>query len=549
MKEWSVFAKQFCKKKSCQILFFSISELDDQNDCWDNSYNSTYRPDGGEKTFSHSQSQSVLAEDDTDMPAASAPIAATKTNSKKCHICGEKINSRFYHMQKYHPGEKCFPCKICGKAFDDYKEFQNHKQTHEVTPLFQCDLCNRTLKSRQGIIEHVISHKGEKPYTCDVCGKSFRCKISLATCTHGRPSQETSDRMKYRSGFQCKACGRRFASLDHLNQSAGDNCSLDDNSKTLAEEKGTLSCNHQEVRRIFFCNFCPKAYAAGRKLRQHINLHMGVKLYVCDVCPENFYTSIARKRHMYEKHSAEFPGFKCKICGEMCRSILGRETHYLTHTPQERSKYNIVIKMAECDICGKTVRRNELANHKLVHSSDDSFICEVCGKGFKRKASLKKHVLVHMKPEERPIPKPRFSQPRQRRAPSQPHPKKIFKGERIHQCNICSKHFSSRQSLQVHEVVHTKVKAFKCDVCGISFTLPGNLKRHYTIHTGQKPFQCDFCGKGFTQKTCLDIHRRIHTGEKPYQCNHCGKRFSDPSTLYKHRSKHEKDSVYTLESL
>ena len=474
----------------------------------------------------------------------------TKSCSKKCYICGEKINSRFYHMQKYHPGEQSFPCKLCHMAFDDYKMFQSHIKTHEGSCLLKCDLCNRTLKSRQGMLEHMISHNGEKPFTCDVCGKSFRCKTSLATCTHGRISRGVCDRMKYRSGFQCKTCGKHFDTLDSSKKSGGEWLNSDVSSKTSSTAEDYNSpCAHSDIQKRFFCNFCPKSYAEGRKLQQHMNIHIGVQLYKCDLCGEKFFTAIAKKRHVYEKHSGEFPGFKCKICGQMCRSILGRETHYLNHTSEERNMYNIVIKMSECDICGKTVRRNELTNHKLVHSSEDSFICEVCGKGFKLKASLKKHVLVHMNPEDRPLTRPRFSQPSQRLQRCQPRQKRIVKGEKLHRCDTCLKYFSSRQSLQNHEVVHTKVKAFKCEICELSFTLPGNLKRHSNIHTGQKPFQCDFCGKGFVQKTSLDIHRRIHTGERPYQCNLCGKRFSDPSTLHKHRNKHEKDSSYHLQSL
>ncbi|GFR63164.1 zinc finger protein 226 [Elysia marginata] len=463
--------------------------------------------------------------------------------TNKCRICGEKIHSRFYHMRKYHPGMKFFPCETCGEGFDSFKDYQNHIKAHTGAPLLKCDLCNSVLTTRQGMVSHMKSHIGNKPYTCDVCGKGYRCRTSVVSCTHGKLSSRAIDIMKYQSGFQCKTCGMHFATKDAIYKPEG-------GKSNTGGEEGKPPCVHSDIQKIFYCNLCPKFYTAVRKVRYHMNIHMGIKLHNCDSCGEKFLTSLDKKKHVYEKHGGECPGYKCRICGKICRSILGRESHYLDHTAEERSAHNVVIKMAECDICGKTVRRNALPNHKLIHSTQDSFICEVCGKGFKRKASLKQHVKVHMNPEDRPAVRHRHRTPGDRRRETQPRQKRVSDADRIFKCDICSKYLSSRQSLQQHELVHTKVKAYKCNLCSLSFSLPGNLKRHYIIHTGQKPFQCDFCGKGFVQKNCLDIHRRVHTGEKPYQCNHCGKRFSDPSTLYKHKAKHEKDNMsYHLQSL
>ncbi|RUS88740.1 hypothetical protein EGW08_003457 [Elysia chlorotica] len=452
-------------------------------------------------------------------------------------ISGEKVQRPSQHMQKYHQGENTFPCKLCPMVFDKYLLFQSYLTSHKASTEYKCDLCNRTLKSRPGIAQHVISHMEETLFTCGVCGKRFKDKQSAATCTH---MEGRSDLLNYQCGFQCKNCGEYFATLEDLKKSSSGNAS-----KLLISTEGEDNlCMHNDFIKRYYCFFCPKAYCQARTLRQHLKIHKGVQLYKCDLCGEKFFTKIEKNKHVYEKHSGEFPGRKCKICGLMCRSGLGRETHYMNHTPEERSMHNIVIKMSECDVCGKTVRTNKLTSHKLQHSSEGSFICEFCGKGFKHSKGLKRHVLLHMKPEERPPKRARLSQEFKLPLKSQPAQKISKKPERKYRCDICSNFFFSRQGLQYHQFVHTKEKNFKCDFCELSFTHPSNLKRHFRIHTGQKSFQCDICGKSFVQKNGMVAHRRTHTGEKPYQCNHCGKRFSDPSTLYKHRSKHEKDASY-----
>ncbi|KAJ7498936.1 hypothetical protein FB451DRAFT_1203533 [Mycena latifolia] len=62
------------------------------------------------------------------------------------------------------------------------------------------------------------------------------------------------------------------------------------------------------------------------------------------------------------------------------------------------------------------------------------------------------------------------------------------------------------------------------------------VKRHVeTTHLKFKPFVCDICSKAFPQKTSLEIHRHGHTGDTPHQCIYnCGKSFKDPARRHRH---------------
>ncbi|TRY57877.1 hypothetical protein DNTS_017666, partial [Danionella cerebrum] len=69
-------------------------------------------------------------------------------------------------------------------------------------------------------------------------------------------------------------------------------------------------------------------------------------------------------------------------------------------------------------------------------------------------------------------------------------------GEKPHPCDQCGKSFRTKHDLQRHISIHTGEKPYPCDQCGKSFRTKRNLQRHISIHTGEKPHSCDQCGKG-----------------------------------------------------
>ena len=153
-------------------------------------------------------------------------------------------------------------------------------------------------------------------------------------------------------------------------------------------------------------------------------------------------------------------------------------------------------------------------NKKLeVYSNEDlstrkgSFKCKTCGKCFRYKFDLNKHVRIHT-------------------------------GEKPFQCRSCKKSFIQSNNLKLHERIHTGEKPFQCNSCMKEFARRDYLIKHERTHTGEKPYQCFTCKRNFSQSGELKIHERIHTGEKPYLCKICLKRFSLNSTLKNHERTH-----------
>ena len=73
-------------------------------------------------------------------------------------------------------------------------------------------------------------------------------------------------------------------------------------------------------------------------------------------------------------------------------------------------------------------------------------------------------------------------------------------------CDECGKVFKCKSYLKRHMLIHSGVKAYTCDLCKKTFTQKGNLGKHRLTHSGLKAFSCNPCKKVFACQDTLDKH-------------------------------------------
>ncbi|XP_065077909.1 zinc finger protein 558-like [Ochlerotatus camptorhynchus] len=158
------------------------------------------------------------------------------------------------------------------------------------------------------------------------------------------------------------------------------------------------------------CAQCPKKFRSQKNFTLHTNWHNGIRTIPCprEGCDKMFFTNYDRQRHE-------------QICGQDAKVL--------------------------CNICGSLFLTESYLRQHLITHEDPQFTCEVCHKGFHKKAALTKHTPVHS-------------------------------GERNFECEVCGKRFKSHEAHRVHQRIHTQHKPYVCQACGEQFRLNCLLKAH-----------------------------------------------------------------------
>ncbi|KAJ2941869.1 hypothetical protein O0L34_g10683 [Tuta absoluta] len=305
-----------------------------------------------------------------------------------------------------------YRCELCFMGFGSENTFQNHKAIHDPRLPYECEFCHVRSKNSTVHRRH-LSFAHRYKFVCRQCGQ---VKRSI-----------TRAREHYRShagaSYLCEHCGQTFRKqetrVNHIRIQHGrvpcDTCHL-----LFATETGLVTHKAKAHRECFKCAVCLVQFHNENALRRHAELtaqNCGKHVRPCTRCGDSFSDETTLKRHMLDNHPPD-----------RWRPI---------NVGPVRHRRNVDKREYTCEICFRGGFKNlsSLRKHtQRFHSNQRPYQCDHCGKTFKDKPAITRHMRVHVK--LRPV---------------------------SWSCADCDMTFKLRKQLFQHFLAHSTGKASACE--------------------------------------------------------------------------------------
>ncbi|XP_063391777.1 oocyte zinc finger protein XlCOF6-like [Cydia fagiglandana] len=231
---------------------------------------------------------------------------------------------------------------------------------------------------------------------------------------------------------------------------------------------------------------------------------------------------------------------QCHHCGKRFRSKSVLKKHVHTHLPLHNSTVGD-YGLERHQMLHGDKKLYEKA-YMIIHTGEKPFRCTYCGYESSRKSNLRTHLTTHT--DDKPFRCTHCDHKSRTKAHLRTH-LITHTGEKPFSCSHCSYKCRSKADLQTHLMTHTDEKPFSCSHCGYKCRSKGNLRSHLMTHTDEKPFSCSHCSYKCRSKADLQRHLMTHTDEKPFSCSHCGYKCRSKGNLRSHLMTHTDEKPFS----
>ena len=244
-------------------------------------------------------------------------------------------------------------CSICGKILSCKKNMKKHYKLHSEQRNYVCKICNKSYKRSDHLKRHMISHDPEANYfECDYCLKRFNLKYHLTAHllnVHGKSE------LKIYKCPDCDECFHKKCKL-FLHQKKIHNLKVD-----------KIPCYYP---------YCNKSYISEQKLNYHIQ-HTHLNLI------NNSKEGIISNQKNIDNEVI----FNCNNLDNINNDL---DSENSNDKKFFRCPYKECLKIYSSHY-------NLSVHIKTFHLKIKSFVCSLCGNKYFHKVSLKNHLNIEHK--------------------------------------------------------------------------------------------------------------------------------------------------------
>ncbi len=316
--------------------------------------------------------------------------------------------------------------------------------------------------------------------------------------------------------------------------------------------------HQQEVVLNYQCEHCD-FMGTRRELTSHIKSH--IQRVICDMCGKSFQGEKRLKMHQAYRCRKERPQKKkpnmhvkrtCQICHKEFHNLGTYHYHMSAHRTDQLGE------TFECNLCSRTFRRKaSVRAHIISVHTEGKIQCDHCSFKCQYQSKLREHLFEkhNIGGEDLPEIKCTFegcSFTTKSKIKLASHKKKHNVNRFKYWCDGCNQGIRTLKCLARHQVLHRDgVNKYKCKECGYQASNSNTLSSHKrSKHPDpNKVIICDLCGDSFNKRASLMYHKKMkHTQENLSKCKFCDQTFKYYSQVSKHMKEDHQDLMEAEES-
>ena len=304
--------------------------------------------------------------------------------------------------------DKSYKCKKCGSQFSRKAALEKHKSVHEKDEFKEALKTIEKEETARAELEELEGYKPtprvkkveQVPVKKQKRGRKRKLPFPKPKEVESPASSDyTPTKRKASKMHICNTCEEIFKTREELtNHMHNDHGDLD--FKAEISSPSTIKDLEFDLE-AFYCKSCDKKFSCRKNLRKHLRgVHKYVKktaLFDCTECERSFTMKSNMARHMMAKHDIKMDEDDKESPTKTSKKErkIGEDSDDGSESMDEDSTADITSFLGKNFNLGKTNSCNIQSVKKKQHR------CNLCGEGFSRDATLKKHLAFHETEEDK----------------------------------------------------------------------------------------------------------------------------------------------------